>query len=458
MAGMKKAAYPSAEATRTPVGAGWKETPPMLKVMEKGALREAGRELFELDEIALAGARRMLMATLKTEAADYVERHRDERDADGRALVVHNGRGQGRKLTLGLGTVELKVPRVNDRRHDEQGQRRRFSSRILPPYMRRSPKVAEVLPILYLRGLSTGDFRPALEGLLGKDAAGLSPTNITRLTACWEEEYTAFRQRDLAGREYVYVWVDGVHFNIRLEDDRLCTLVMIGARPDGEKELLAVEDGYRESAESWKTLLRDLKRRGMAAPVVAVGDGALGFWAAAREVWPETREQGCWCHKLANVLDKLPQRLQRRAKRALHELMYAARRADCEAARSRFEAEYQAKYPKAVESLTAHWERLVTFFDFPAEHWKHLRTTNVIESPFATVRLRERVTRGAGSRTKGLLMAFKLLDMAQQRWRRLDRTSLLPLVRMNVKFVDGFQLDPAKPVTHSTDNQPREAA
>jgi len=430
----------------------------MLKVVENGTGREAGEQLFELDEIARMGARRMLIAALETEAADYVERHRDERDDEGRALVVHNGRAKARKLTLGAGTVELKAPRVNDRRRDEQGQRRRFRSHILPPYMRRSPKVAEVLPILYLRGLSTGDFRPALEGLLGEDAAGLSPTNITRLTACWEKEYTAFRQRDLAGREYVYVWVDGVHFNIRLDDERLCTLVMIGARPDGEKELLAVEDGYRESAESWKTLLRDLKRRGMTAPVLAVGDGALGFWAAAREVWPATREQACWVHKLANVLDKLPQRLQPRAKRALHEMMYAESRAECEAARSRLEAEYQAKYPKAVESLTANWERLVGFFDFPAEHWKHLRTTNVIESPFATVRLRERATRGAGSRTKGLLMAFKLLDMAQLRWRHLDGAQLLPLVRAGAKFVDGVRQDRPKNFTHSSDNQPREAA
>src|SRR5271157_5452428 len=278
----------------------------MLKVMDNGAGREAGEQLFELDEIARVGARRILMAALEAEAADYVERQRHERDDEGRALVVHNGRAQARKLTLGVGTVELKVPRVNDRRRDEQGYRRRFSSRILPPYMRRSPKVAEVLPILYLRGLSTGDFRPALEGLLGKDAAGLSPTNITRLTACWEKEYTAFGRRDLAGREYVYVWVDGVHFNIRLEDDRLCTLVVIGARPNGEKELLAVEDGYRESAESWKMLLRDLKRRGMTAPIVAVGDGALGFWAAACEVWPETREQACWCHKLACARQSCP--------------------------------------------------------------------------------------------------------------------------------------------------------
>jgi transposase-like protein len=411
----------------------------MLKVVDNGAGREAGEQLFELDEIARAGARRMLIEALRAEADGYVERHRGERDERGHALAVRNGRAQARKVTLGAGTMELKAPRVNDRRRDAQGQRQRFTSRILPPYMRRSPKVAEVLPILYLRGLSTGDFRPALEGLLGEDAAGLSPTNIARLTACWEKEYTAFRQRDFTGREYVYVWVDGVHFNIRLEDDRLCTLVMIGARPDGEKELLAVEDGYRESAESWKTLLRDLKRRGMTAPVVAVGDGALGFWAAAREVWPETREQACWCHKLVNVLDKLPQRLQPRAKRALHEMMYAESRADCEAARTRFAAEYQAKYPKAVESLTARWERLVSFFDFPAAHWKHLRTTNVVESPFATVRLRERATRGAGSRTKGLLMAFKLLDMAQQRWRRLDGAQLLPLVRAGVKFVDGVQ-------------------
>jgi putative transposase len=319
----------------------------MLKVVEKQDDREAGEELLLLlDEIARAGARRMLIEALRTETDDYIERHRGERDEHGRALVVRNGRAQPRKLTLGAGTVELRAPRVDDRRRDEHGQRTRFTSQILPPYMRRSPKVAEVLPILYLRGLSTGDFRPALNALLGEDASGLSPTTIARLTGCWEKEYRDFGRRELSGREYVYVWVDGVHFNIRLEGDRLCTLVMIGALPNGEKELLAVEDGYRESAESWKAVLRELKRRGMAAPVVAVGDGALGFWAAAREVWPDTREQSCWCHKLVNVLDKLPQRLQSRAKRALHEMMYAERRSDCEAARARFETEYQAKYPR----------------------------------------------------------------------------------------------------------------
>lgn len=429
----------------------------MLKVVEKQDGREAGEEHLLLDEIAREGARRMLIEALKAEVDEYVERHRSERDEQGHALVVRNGRAQTRKVTLGAGTVELNAPRVNDRRSDECGRRQRFTSHILPPYMRRSPKVAEVLPILYLRGLSTGDFRPALEALLGEDAAGLSPATITRLTAGWEKEYTDFRRRDLSGREYVYVWVDGIHFNIRLDDDRLCTLVMIGVRPNGEKDLLAVEDGYRESAESWKAVLRELKRRGMGAPVLAVGDGALGFWAAAREVWPDTREQGCWCHKLCNVLDKLPQRLHSRAKRALHEMMYAARRSDCEAARVRFAAEYQAKYPKAVESLTANWERLIRFFDFPAEHWKHLRTTNVIESAFATVRLRERVTKGAGSRSKGLLMAFKLLDMAQLRWRRLDGAALLALVRAGVKFVDGVQ-QRVRTTTQLSETAPKEAA
>jgi putative transposase len=429
----------------------------MLKVVEKRDEREAGQELLLLDEIVREGARRMLIEALNTEADDYIEHHRSERDQRGHALVVRNGRGRARKLTVGAGTVEVRAPRVDDRRHDEHGRRQRFTSHILPPYMRRSPKVAEVLPILYLRGLSTGDFRPALEALLGEDAAGLSPTTITRLTASWEKEYGDFRRRDLSGRDYVYVWVDGIHFNIRLDDDRLCTLVMIGVLPNGEKELVAVEDGYRESTESWKAVLRELKRRGMVAPVLAVGDGALGFWAAAREVWPETGEQGCWCHKLSNVLDKLPQRLHSRAKRALHEMMYAAQRSDCEAARVRFTAEYQAKYPKAVESLTANWERLVSFFDFPAEHWKHLRTTNVIESAFATVRLRERVTKGAGSRTKGLLMAFKLLDMAQQRWRRLDGAALLPLARAGVKFIDGVQ-KPARKNNQSNEAAPREAA
>ena len=409
----------------------------MLKVVADAGELQAGDVSLTLDEIAREGARRMLAAALEAEVAAYLERYRDERDERGHALVVRNGRARPRKITLGSGTVEIQAPRVNDRRVVD-GERQRFTSRILPPYMRRSPKVAEVLPILYLRGLSTGDFQEALPALLGEDAAGLSPSAISRLIGVWEEEYRSFRRRDLSDRDFVYVWVDGVHFRIRLEEDRLCALVMIGARPDGTKELIAIEDGYRESTESWAALLRDLKRRGMRAPVLAVGDGALGFWAAVREVWPETREQRCWVHRLANVLDKLPKRLQGRAKEALGEIMNAESRAAAEEGIQRFATDYGAKYPKAVESLMRDQDKLLAFFDFPAEHWKHLRTTNPIESSFATVRLRQRVTKGAGSRTRGLVFAYKLLDMASQRWRRLDGAKLLPLVRAGVKFTDGI--------------------
>ena len=411
----------------------------MVRIEEEGSEGKEALAGRTLDELARAGAQRMLKAALAAEVSEYLTAHQGERDEQGRALVVRNGRAAARQVTLGAGTIAVRAPRVDDRRVDDRGERRRFRSRILPPYMRRSPKVAEVLPILYLRGLSTGDFREALPVLLGADAAGLSPTTITRLTAEWETEYRSFQRRDLSEREYVYLWVDGVHFNIRLEDERLCTLVVLGARADGTKEVIAVEDGYRESTESWLTVLRDLKRRGMAAPVVAVGDGALGFWKAVGEVWPETREQRCWVHRLANVLDKLPQRLQPKAKRALDEIMNAATRADALAAIAAFSAEYQAKYPKAVASLERDQEKLLTFFDFPAEHWIHLRTTNPVESPFSTVRLRQRVTKGAGSRTKGLLMAYKLLVMAELRWRKLTATHLLPLVRAGVKFVDGVQ-------------------
>jgi len=413
----------------------------MSKVIEIRTTKEASDVLPSLDELAREGARRMLAAALEAEVASYIDAHADERDDEGKRLVVRNGYGRARKLTLGAGTVEIRAPRVEDRRVDDDGERQRFTSRILPPYMRRSPKLAEVLPILYLRGLSTGDFRPALESLLGKDAAGLSSTNIARMTSQWEDEYAAFRTRSLADRDYVYIWADGVHFNIRLEDDRLCTLVLIGVRPNGDKELIAVEDGYRESAESWKTLLRDLKRRGLRAPVVAVGDGALGFWSAVRDVWSTTVEQRDWCHKLANVLDKLPKRLQPQAKRMLREAMYAATRADAIAALDAFAVEFGAKYPKAVECVRRDQDALLAFFAYPAEHWKHLRTSNVVESPFATVRLRQRVTKGAGSRTKGLLMAFKLLDMAQLRWRKLDGAELLPLVRAGVKFSDGKRIE-----------------
>jgi putative transposase len=423
----------------------------MLRVIEKPS--EEHQDLrTALDELLRQGALKMLQQALETEVEEYVTRHRMARDEQGRAQVVRNGKASERQLVTGTGTLEVRAPRVNDRRVDADGQRQRFTSEILPTYMRRAPKVTEVLPILYLRGLSTGDFQAALPVLLGKDAAGLSPTTITRLTASWDTEYQAWRTRRLAEADYVYVWVDGVHFRVRLEEDRLCTLVMIGVRPDGTKELIAVEDGYRESTDSWSMVLRDLKRRGLRAPVVAVGDGALGFWAAVGAVWPETREQRCWVHRLANVLDKLPKRLQPKAKQALHAIMHAPTRAEAEAGIETFAAEYAAKYPKAVTALRRDQAQLLTFYDCPAEHWRHLRTTNIIESPFATVRLRQRVTKGAGSRTKALLMAFKLLAMAEERWRKVNGLELLPLVRAGVRFVDGVQETPKNPIVEAKEN------
>ena len=413
----------------------------MLKVVRDGADGQAEGLSLGLDDLAREGARQMLAAALDAEVAAYLERHRDQRDDRGHALVVRNGRAQPRQVTVGSGTVEITAPRVNDRRVDSDGSRQRFTSAILPPYMRRSPKVAEVLPILYLRGLSTGDFQEALKALLGEEAAGLSPSNISKLLSGWVDEYQTFRTRDLSDRDYVYIWADGVHFNIRLEEDRLCTLVILGARPDGTKELIAIEDGFRESTESWGTVLRDLKRRGMRAPELAIGDGALGFWAALRDVWPETREQRDWVHRIANVLDKLPKRLQPKAKGALQAIMKAESRASAEKDTKAFREEYAAKYPKAVATLTRDQDKLLTYFDFPAEHWIHIRTSNPIESAFATVRLRQRVTKGAGSRQRGLTMAFKLLEMAQLRWRRLNGAALLPLVRAGVLFKDGVQVE-----------------
>jgi transposase-like protein len=396
-----------------------------------------------LDELARRGAQRMIAAALQLEVAEYVTRFREARDGTGHALVVRNGTARPRPVTTGVGPLTLAAPRVNDRRV-VAGVRQKFASAILPPYVRRSPRVESVLPLLYLHGLSSGDFREALPALLGPDAAGLSSSAILRLTKAWTTEYEAFRRRDLADRDYVYLWADGVHFTIRLEEERLCTLVLIGVRPDGTKEVVALEDGYRESTESWRTLLRDLKRRGLRAPALAIGDGALGFWAAVRDVWPETAEQRCWVHRIANVLDKLPKSLQPRAKQALHAIMYAATRASAEQEIGRFAQEYSAKYPKAVASLTVDQDRLLAYFKYPAEHWKHLRTTNPIESTFATVRLREGVTKGAGSRTAGLTMAFKLLQVAEGHWRCLDTAELVPLVRAGVAFEDGVQIEPQK--------------
>ena len=391
-----------------------------------------------LDALAREGARRMILVALEAEVEQYIRKLHHVRDENGHAVVVRNGKAAPRTVSLGAGIIELQAPRVDDRRPEH-----RFSSNILPPYMRRSPLLSEALPVLYLRGLSTGDFEEALTALLGEEAAGFSATTITRLTSVWQEEREGWQKRSLTGKEYVYVWADGVYFNVRLgEDKQLACLVLIGALPDGTKEVIALEDGYRESTESWLSLLRDLKRRGMLAPKLATGDGALGFWAALRQVYPQTQEQRCWVHKIANVLDKLPKRVQPRAKDMLHEIMRAPDRHSALEDIERFSQEYQAKYSKAVETLTKDQDELLTFFDFPAEHWIHLRTTNPIESTFSTVKARTKKTKGAGSRKAGLAMAFKLLLAAEKRWRRISAPHLVALVQAGVKFSDGQQLRP----------------
>jgi len=389
----------------------------------------------DLDALVREGARRMLVTALKAEVDAYVAAHAEERDEEGHALVVRNGVAQPRKVTTAAGELEIEAPRVNDRREGC-----RFTSKILPPWARRSPKVTEVLPVLYLRGISTKDFVPALAEFFGSEA-GLSASTVQRLTVEWTRELEAFNRRDLSQVDYVYLWADGVHFNIRLEEDRLCCLVLVGVRADGRKELVAVSDGYRESEESWAEVLRDLKRRGMQAPVLAVGDGALGFWAALRDVFPQTREQRCWVHKIARVLDALPKSLQPKAKAALHEIMNAENKEAAGDAVDRFQETYGAKYPKATERLLKDREVLLTHFAYPAEHWLHLRTTNAIESTFATVRLRTNKTKGAGSRSAGLAMAYKLLGAAQARWRCVNGAHLVALVRAGATFVDGVKVE-----------------
>jgi putative transposase len=388
-----------------------------------------------LDELAREGARRMIAEALELEVEEYVERMRHLRDDRGHAQVVRNGKAQERTITLGAGVVKLRAPRVHDRRPDH-----RFTSKILPPYMRRSPRLEEVLPVLYLRGLSTGDFQEALPVLLGPEAAGLSASTINRLLRHWQDEYQGWRKRSLRGKDFVYLWADGVYFRVRLGEDRIACLVIIGVLADGTKEVVALEEGYRESQESWASLLRDLKRRGMTAPMLAIGDGNLGFWAALRDVYPQCRDQRCWVHKIANVLDKLPKRLQGRAKDMLHEIMYAPDRESAEEDMQRFAEEYEARYPKAVECFLKDRDALLTFFDFPAEHWIHLRTTNPIESSFATVKTRTRQTKGAGSRKAGLALGFKLALAAQDHWRRVNAPDLVALVRSGVEFKNGKQV------------------
>jgi transposase-like protein len=409
----------------------------MLTVVGQEGAQEQPAPMSLLDELVRDGARRMLAAALEAEVAEHIERYAEVRDEKGHRLVVRNGYRQEREVLTGAGAVPVVAPRVNDKRVDPvTGQRQRFSSAILPVWSRKSPKVAEVLPLLYLHGLSSQDFVPAMEQFLGT-GAGLSAATITRLTTQWQDEARVFAGRSLADVDFVYLWVDGIHLNVRLEQEKLCLLVMIGVRADGRKELVALTDGYRESTESWADLLRDCKRRGMRAPVLAVGDGALGFWAALREVFPETKEQRCWFHKMANVLAALPKSAHPAATRAMQEIFNAEDGDHARVAAKAFAIGYGGKFPKAVAKITDDLEVLLEFYNYPAEHWIHLRTTNPIESTFATVRHRSKVTKGPGSRAAGLAMAFKLIEAAESRWRSVNAPHLVALVRAGATFRRG---------------------
>jgi transposase-like protein len=388
-----------------------------------------------LTEVLRTGARELLQQAVEAEVAEFIARHRELKDEQERQRVVRNGYRPERTMQTGIGEVAVKAPRVRDR-----AGAIKFHSSILPAYLRRTRSIEELLPWLYLKGLSTGDFSTALTALLGPDAPGLSAATISRLKEVWKEEYERWSKRDLASKNFVYIWVDRVHFGVRLEDASQCILVVIGATGDGKKELLAMSDGYRESEQSWKELLLDLKQRGLTVdPKAAVGDGALGFWKALPQIFGSTREQRCWVHKTANVLNKLPKGQQAKAKEALHEIWLAESRVDAEQAFDYFLLTYEAKYPKATECLAKDRETLLTFYDFPAEHWLHLRTTNPIESTFATVRLRTAKTRGCVARAGLLAMVFKLTKTAEQKWRKLKGHARLAQVIEGVRFKDGLQ-------------------
>jgi len=391
-----------------------------------------------LTEILRQGAQAMLTTAIEAEVAEWIETREHVQDGRGHRQVVRNGYLPERSITTGIGPVKIRQPRVHDRRPAEE--REPFSSKILPPYLRKTRSIEELLPWLYLKGISTGDFNEALSALVGPECPGLSASTVTRLLEGWQADYHEWSKRSLADKHYVYFWVDGVHFNIRLEEDRQCILVLMGATADGKKELIAIADGYRESEQSWLELLVDVKSRGLAIdPKLAVGDGALGFWKALPKVFPTTRTQRCWVHKTANVLDKLPKRLQPRAKEAIHEIWMAETRLAANQAFDSFLETYGAKYPKACECLAKDRQELLAFYDFPAEHWKHLRTTNPIESVFATVRLRHKRTKGSGSRKACLAMVHQLMLSASKRWRLLNGSERLPDVIQGVQFIDGVK-------------------
>lgn len=393
----------------------------------------------DLDEIVRVGAHEMIKLALDSEIRTYLDERKQDILEDGRLVYTRNGYHRERPITVGAGIVPVRVPRARNRGPEND----RFVSRLVPPFMRRSLKIAEAIPLLYLRGLSTGDFIPCLEQLFGKGVRGLSSANICRLKSVWKKDYHSWRKRDLSGKDYVYVWVDGIHSGVSQGDDHSCILVVIGALDDGTKELIAVEGGYRESTESWLALLRDLRDRGLNCPCLFIGDGSMGFWKAAMEVYPKAKWQRCWVHKTANVLDKLPKSVQPQAKTMIHDIYLAPTRAEALKAYGKFMSFCDGKYPKAADCLEKDKKHLFTFYDFPSVHWKHIRTTNVIESVFATVRLRTDKTRGQGTHTTVLLMVYKLLEQASQRWHRLKGQEELAKVVRNVKFFDGIELKAA---------------
>ncbi len=395
-----------------------------------------------LEEIIREGARKLLQQAIENEVTEYLERFSWQRDERGRRLVVRNGSLPARELVSGIGPLRIRQPRVRNRREGEV-----FSSNILPRYMRRVPSIDNLIPVLYLKGISTGDFTRALEAILGERAPGLSATNIVRLKRQWELDYQQWAKRDLSSKRYVYFWADGIYFNVRLEEagnDRQCILVIMGALEDGKKEMVAVLDGYRESKESWRGVLRDLKRRGLKeVPKLAVGDGGLGFWGALEEEFPQTREQRCWVHKTLNILDKMPKSLHSKVKAHLREMYTAATKEEALKAYEEFLILYQAKYERACECLKKDKDVLFTFYDFPAEHWVHIRTTNPIESTFGTVRHRTRKTKGCGSRLATLTMVFKLSLEAEKTWKKLKGHHLIPKVIEGVRFIDGEMINEA---------------
>ena len=393
-----------------------------------------------LTEVLRDGARTLLAEAVETEVAGFIAEHTDKRTAEGHQRLVRHGHLPERSIMTGIGPVEVRVPRVRDRLGND-GDGIRFSSAIVPPYARRSKSLEVLIPVLYLKGISTGDFAEALSALLGPNAGGLSASTIARLKEVWADEHARWLKRDLSAKRYVYFWVDGIYVQARLEDETQCLLVIIGATPEGKKELVGLADGLRESAQSWRELLLDLKRRGLSSgPQLAVGDGALGFWKALDEVWPNARAQRCWVHKTANILNKLPNSLRGKAKRALHDIWMAETRNGAEAAFDAFIETYGRKYEKAVECLIKDRDTLLAFYDFPAEHWRHLRTTNPIESAFATVRHRTTRSKGCLSNKTALTMIFKLAQAAEKSWRRLKGYALLPKVVRGVKFNDGIEV------------------